>query len=104
MDKVRILTETLLELRLSAQSIKSEEDLKEMMQRYKMLIVGSGMNFIFARELHSYLDQKFEEYVPRDEFLKIIPSVCKDLGMTLDPYSDAGDETREIRDYLIKLW
>ena len=103
MNKIKFITETLLELRSSAKLIKSEEDLKTTMRKYDMLFVGEKFNTIYARELHHYLRNVIGYDISIEEILKMVPPVCNTLGMKIDAMAFVDDPERKIADYQITL-
>ena len=103
MDKIKPIVETLVELRVEAKKIKSEAELKETMHKYNMLIVGEKLNTIYARELLHYLRENRDYHVADDEFLRLIPEVCKQLGMTAEALVFLQDPNR-LADYQITLF
>ncbi|BFH10668.1 hypothetical protein WJ0W_005779 [Paenibacillus melissococcoides] len=104
MDKVKLVTETLLELRVSAKLIKSEEDLKATMRKYDMLFVGEKFNTIYARELQHSLEKVFKKRISMPDLLAMIPDVCSLIGMEVDAMTFVDDPERKIADYQITLF
>lgn len=103
MDEIKLITNALLELRAASKAIETEDDLKMTMKKFNMLFVGEQFNVVYARELYYYMRENSGLSISLDDFLKLIPSVCKMLSMAYEPLVFLNN-TSKLADYQITLF
>ncbi|TQR33992.1 hypothetical protein [Brevibacillus brevis] len=103
MNEIQLLTDALKELRIAALSINSDESYKETTRKYDMLFLGARFNCINSVELHHCLKNTFGIDIPKDQFLKILPSVSEALKMKSERMVFAEDPTT-LAAYMIYLF
>lgn len=105
-DNARI-TEILLEMKSSAQSLMHEpSDGKwhQLIEQYDMLFLGEKFNTIYAREMLHTLQEKYHLDIDLNELLDAIPHICAALHMQIEPMillTDSGKPDAPIADYSI---
>lgn len=104
MDTKRFIFDVLVELRLAAMLINSEESWKLTMNKYGMMFIGENFNTIYARELRDCLEKVFNNQISMPELLVMIPDICSSLGMEIEPMTLVEDPDRKTADYQITLF
>jgi hypothetical protein len=103
LETIELLRDTLLKLRQSSMNIRSEKDLRNVMESYDMLFLGENFNRIYARELHHYMKKKLGLSLPHEEFLDLIPGVCDGLNMPYETLVFLNNPSKRA-DYQITLF
>lgn len=109
MDALK-LEQILLELRSASVTLNAnltEIGLKEMMSKYNLLFLGSNVNCIYSSELAYSIKTVFNIPVEPYEVNELIPAVCNNLNMEIEPFINAEDVSTsnpKISCYKIVLW
>ena len=93
MDKQR-LTEILLEMRSGSLQVSmnpTEENIKNLMNKYDMLFLGKDVNCIRSIELAHSLKSKFGFEISIDDLNKALPAICTALNMKYEPLVNVAD-------------
>lgn len=92
----------LIELRDDAlRTPNTEEAILELMKKHEMLILGERTNTVYSNELLYRLG------LQEDDYLNLIPEICKYLNMEFEEYilvEDSHSENPRISMYGIKLF
>ena len=79
----------------------------KVMREYDMIFHGEKFNKILSVELRHTLKNKFKVELTTDDLNKMLPSICKSLGMTIEPLisaNDAGNPNPEVIAYSITIY
>nr|DAM58323.1 MAG TPA: hypothetical protein [Bacteriophage sp.] len=99
------LSEILLELSHASRLVKSEADLRNIMEKYDLLFLGKDFNVIYASELYNTLNKKYGIPVSEEDLNTLIPIVCPLLGMKVEPMKHLTDLNAPVpATYQITLW
>ncbi len=83
LDVTRSISTALIELRDA--SLTCDGNPHDISRKYDMLFYGSGFNTIYSNELTHALSNYFGISVSHDELNKMLPSICRALGMGCIP-------------------
>ena len=87
-DLTQTVIKTLLTLKTETKMLPEDPeecDIKGLMSKYDMLILGEKFNTIYSNELRSYISRTFDVSIDMDAFNELIPSICESLNMTCSP-------------------
>jgi|GEM_PF-1489463 len=73
----------LIELREESRNCeKSDSGIRKLIDKYDMIFSGKNINTILSTELAYSLASKFNIPIQHEDLGKMVPSLCKQLGMT----------------------
>lgn len=102
------LTNLLSQIRHDAKICVSRDkiDLTDFREKYDIPfgMTESRVISIDSVELPIAFKHFFGVYVTHDEIMKELPEVCKQLGMNLEPTTDANSSQRIVSGYCIEMY
>jgi hypothetical protein len=108
-DLTQTVTRTLLTLKSETEMFSDnpkEFEIKALMSKFDMLILGEKFNTIYSNELCNYISKTFNITVDIDSFNELIPPICKSLNMVCSPMfylSELQDGIKKLACYSIEL-
>ncbi|GEM04486.1 hypothetical protein HMI01_14740 [Halolactibacillus miurensis] len=103
MNKNEIIMNQLINLRLESKSINSENDLRNLIDKYDMIFAGENSNKISSLELAHSLKLRNVLDIDHEEMLLLTPDICKELNMKYEPLYLLKDRST-LADYSIYLF
>lgn len=85
----------------------TDESWHQLMSKYDVLFLGEKINTVYAREVYSCLIKPAHIDISLQDFLALIPSVCRNLSMKAEPMvslKDINQLNPPIGDYSIELF
>ena len=102
MNKDQIIS-ALLEIKRDCLSIHDDASHKAVMDKYNMIITGTRRNVISTSHFIIALKNYFQIDITDEELLSVIPEMCAELDMHIEPFTDANTSDRDITAYEITL-
>lgn len=103
MEKAQ-LSQVLTELSNASKSVTNEEQLQSLISKYDIIFAGESFNCILTLDLLHVLKEKFHVKTDLDEINSLVPSVCAELGMKIEPMAGTLDPSNpKIRTYHVYL-
>lgn len=82
-ERFEKIKNVLIELREESRNCeKSDSGIRKLIDKYDMIFSGKNINTILTTELAHSLTSKFNVPIQHEDLTKMVPSLCKQLGMT----------------------
>lgn len=90
------------EIQADSKNFKEKNDPLGLFNKYGVFFLGENFNMVFSHEIASILKKYFHIELDDLEFLKEIPGLCTELGMTFSPMGEMFGISASC--YEITLW